>query len=158
MGKALRRIRGAIGMGLAWGIAWSAVGLIPRWVLGFNPDAPFPIIFGALGFIAGVIFFGLLVLTEGRRSFDEMSIPRFAGWGALGGLLLSGLFAIAASLDWGDVLAIVPTFAVACAICASGSLALARRAAWPELPTSPKDASAPKITEREKRHVLGGGD
>ncbi|HZI42091.1 MAG TPA: hypothetical protein VFD67_10325 [Gemmatimonadaceae bacterium] len=128
MRKWLRRIRGAIGMGFIWGAAWSAVGLIPRWLLGFNPDAPFPIIFGVLGFIAGVTFSGLLALTEGRRSFDQMSLPRFAGWGAVGGLLLSAVFAKAASLGWGDVLAVAPTFALASAVCASGSLAVARRA------------------------------
>jgi len=128
MRKWLRRIRGAIGMGFIWGAAWSAVGLIPRWLLGFNPDAPFPIIFGVLGFIAGVTFSGLLALTEGRRSFDQMSLPRFAGWGAVGGLLLSAVFAKAASLGWGDVLAVAPTFALASAVCASGSLALAKRA------------------------------
>jgi len=124
----LRRIRGAIGMGFTWAVVWSAAGTVPRWVLGYNPDAPFPIIFGVLGFIAGVIFSGLLVLTDGRRKFEQMSLPRFAGWGAVGGLLLSALFAKLASLGWNDVLAIAPTFAAACAICASGSLALARRA------------------------------
>ncbi|HKN66738.1 MAG TPA: hypothetical protein VJW73_10695, partial [Gemmatimonadaceae bacterium] len=93
MRKWLRRVRGAIGMGLIWGAAWGIVGSLPRWVLGYNPDAPFPIIFGILGFLGGVTFSGLLVLTEGRRRFDQMSLPRFAGWGALGGLLLSGFFA-----------------------------------------------------------------
>jgi len=115
-------------MGLVWGAAWAVVGSLPRWVFGFNTDAPFPIIFGVLGFVAGFIFSGLVVLAERRRSFDQISLPRFAGWGAIGGLVLSGVFAKAASLGWGDVLAIVPTFALASAICASGSLALARRA------------------------------
>jgi len=133
MRKWLRRIRGAIGMGFTWGAVWSAAGLVPRWLLGFNPDAPFPIIFGVLGFIAGVTFSGVLVLTEGRRGFDQMSLPRFGGWGATGGLLLSALFAKIASLGWGDVLMIAPAFALASAICASGSLAVARRAMRPEL-------------------------
>ena len=133
MRKWLRRIRGAIGMGFAWAVAWSAAGLVPRWMLGFNPDAPFPIIFGVLGFIAGVTFSGLLVLAERRRGFDRMSLPRFAGWGAVGGLLLSAAFAKAASLEWMDVLAIAPTFAAASAICASGTLAVARRAVKREL-------------------------
>jgi hypothetical protein len=96
--------------------------------LGFNPDAPFPIVFGVLGFFAGVTFAGLLALTDGRRRFDQLSLRRFAGWGALGGLLLSGLFATAASLGWTNLLMIAPTFALASAVCASGSLALARRA------------------------------
>lgn len=133
MGNWLRRIRGAIGMGFTWAVAWSAAGLVPRWVLGFNPDAPFPIIFGVLGFMAGVTFSGLLVLIEGRRRFGQMTFRRFAGWGAVGGVLLSAIFARMASLSWGDVLAVAPTFAVACAACASGSLALARRAETREL-------------------------
>ena len=132
----LRRIRGTIGMGITWAAAWSVVGMVPRWVLGINPDAPFPLIFGVLGFIAGVTFSVVLVLAEGRRRFDEMSLPRFAAWGALGGLLLSALFAKAASLGWGDVLAIAPTLAVASGICACGSLAVARRAVRRELPDS----------------------
>ena len=129
----LRRIRGAIGMGVTWAAAWSVAGLVPRWLLGINPDAPFPLIFAVLGFVAGVTFSGLLMLTAGRRRFDQMSLPRFAGWGAIGGLLLSALFARGASLGWRDVLAVAPTFALASAVCASGSLALARRASRREL-------------------------
>jgi hypothetical protein len=124
----------AIGMGFTWAAALFAVVVVPRWVFGVNTDVPIPLVFGVFGFIAGVTFSGLLVLTEGRRRFDQMSLPRFAGWGAAGGLLLSALFAKAASLDWGDVLTIVPTFAIACAVCASGSLAVARRAVRRELP------------------------
>ena len=154
MRKWLRRIRGAIGMGFTWGAAWSAAGLVPRWLLGFNPDAPFPIIFGVLGFIAGVTFSGVLVLTEGRRRFDQMSLPRFAGWGAMGGLLLSALFAKIASLGWGDVLMIAPTFALASAICASGSLAIARHALRRELPDNRGETAA----EDHRTRKLGGSD
>ena len=138
----LRRIRGTIGMGVTWAATWSAVGLVPRWVFGVNADAPLPLIFGALGLIAGVTFSAILVLTEGRRGFEQLSFRRFAAWGALGGLLLAALFAKLASLGWGDVLAIAPTFALASAVCASGSLALAKRAARREFP----------------ENLLGGGD
>jgi hypothetical protein len=110
-------------------------------VFGVNLDVPLPLVFGALGFVAGVTFSGLLVAIEGRRSFDQMSLPRFAGWGGLGGLLLSGLFAKAASLGRGDVLAIAPVFALACAACASGSLAVARRVVRRELPATPADTA-----------------
>lgn len=134
MRKWLQRIRGAIGMGVAWGAAWAAAGFVLNVVTGFKADAPFPLIFGVLGFIAGVIFSTVLAFTDGRRRFDQLSLPRFAGWGAAGGLLLAAVFAKAASLDWGDVLAIVPTFALASAACASASLALARRAARLSLP------------------------
>jgi hypothetical protein len=154
MGKWLRRIRGAIGIGITWAAAWGVVGMVPRWLFGFNTDAPFPIIFGVLGFIAGVIFSGLLMLTEGRRGFDELSLPRFAAWGAVGGVLLSAIFTRVASLGFGDVLAIVPTFAVASAICASGSLALARRAGMRELPDSRGDNTKAKLTDREKQKLV----
>ena len=152
MGKWMRRIRGAIGMGLTWAVAWSAVGALPRWLFGFNADVPFPLVFGVLGFIGGVIFSGLLMLTEGRRGFDQLTLPRFAAWGAVGGVLLAAIFTRAASLGWADALAITPTFAAACAICASGSLALARRAGIRELREG--DAAEAELTHREKRKLL----
>lgn len=157
MRKWLRRIRGAIGMGFTWGAAWSIAGMVPRWVLGFNPDAPFPLVFGVLGVFAGVTFSGLVVLTEGSRRFDQISLPRFAGWGAMGGLLLSALFAKAASLGWGDLLAIAPTFAVASAVCATGSLAVARRAVRQELPDT-SGAAVAELNDGEKRQPLRSGD
>ena len=149
----LRRIRGAIGMGFTWAAAWFAVGFVPRWVFGIEGDLPFPLLFGGLGLIAGVSFSGLLVLTEGRRRFDQMSLPRFAGWGAMGGLLLSALFANAASLGWGDVLAIAPTFALASATCAAGSLALARQAARRALPDTRAHVTDAELTHHEKREL-----
>lgn len=151
MGTWGRRIRGAIGMGFTWAVAWSAAGAVPRWVFGFNTDAPLPLIFGVIGFIAGVLFFAILVLTERRRTFDQMSLPRFAAWGAVGGILLSAIFTRMASLGATDVLMIAPIFAAACAACASGSLALARRAQMRELPDTRWDKAVAQLSEREKR-------
>ncbi len=91
MRKWLRRIRGALGMGFTWAPAWFAVGFVPRWLFGVSTDLPLPLLFGALGFIGGVTFSGVLVLTEGRRRFDQLSLPHVAGWGAIGGVLLSAL-------------------------------------------------------------------
>jgi hypothetical protein len=145
-------------MGFAWAAAWSAVGFVPRWIFGINADLPFGLLFGGLGFIAGVTFSGLLVLTEGRRRFDEMSLPRFAAWGATGGLLLSALFVRGAHLGWGEVLGIATTFALASAVCASGSLAVARRGLRQELPERSGDTSETELTDHEKGQLLGGGD
>lgn len=129
----MRRIRGAIGMGLLWAAAWGAAGSVPRWLFGFHTDAPLPLIFGLLGFIAGITFFGVVALIERRRTFDQLSLPRFASWGAIGGLLLSALFTRMASLSAADALMIAPTFAIVSAVCAAASLALAKRAPKHEL-------------------------
>jgi hypothetical protein len=166
MKKWLRRIRGAIGMGLTWAAAWGGAGMIV--MLGFllatgsRPDAPFPLMFGAFGFIAGVIFSGVLGLVEGRRRFDEMSLPRFAAWGAAGGFLLSATFVLAVSLT-GDpaflrnLLVVGPVFAVAAAGSAAGSLALARRAQDRELLETREDATALGLSEGEVREGLRKG-
>ena len=103
MKKWLRRTRGAIGMGLTWAAAWGGAGTIVMLgfllVTGSRPDAPFPLMLGAFGFVAGVIFSGVLGLVEGRRRFDQISLPRFAAWGAAGGFLLSATFVLAVSLE-----------------------------------------------------------
>lgn len=156
MKNLLRRVRGAIKMGLIWAVPWSAAGLLPRFILGYNPDAPFPIIFGVLGFAAGVTFSVVLMLTEGRRRFDQMSMPRFAAWGAAGGLLLSAFFARAASLGWADILMVAPTFAVASALCASGSLAVARRALRSGVPEIGLDSAEAQLADPETQRLRDG--
>jgi hypothetical protein len=152
MRTVLQRIRGAIGTGLVWAFAWSAVGITPRWILGYKPDAPFPIIFGVFGFLAGVIFAALLALTAGNRRFDEMSLRRFAGWGAVGGAILSVFLVKALSLGVGDALLVAPTIAIACGISAAGSLAIARRAERGALTAGVADASV--LSDAEQRKLL----
>src|SRR4051812_43105894 len=123
----MRRIRGAIGMGLTWGTAWGIVGGAPRWLFGVETDVPIPLLFAVFGFISGVVFSGVLVLAERRRRFDQLSLARFAAWGAAGGLLFSAVWANALSLGLGELVALSSTLAIASAGCAAGSLALARR-------------------------------
>ena len=124
----LRRIRGAVGMGLIWAGAWFSAGLALLLVVGPDAaDVPFPLGFGALGFLAGVTFSGVLVLFEGRRRFEQMSLPRFAAWGALGGALFAVPFAAAAGLG-GEVVVLGGVFAIAGAGSATGTLVLARMA------------------------------
>jgi hypothetical protein len=101
-------------------------------------DVPYPLGFGALGFVAGVTFSGVLGLVEGRRRFDEMSLPRFAGWGAVGGFLLAAIFVSTVALleditFLSNLFVLGPIFSGAGAACAAGSLAIARRAEDREL-------------------------
>jgi hypothetical protein len=128
MNKWMRRIRGAVGMGLAWAVAWFGAGLVLLLIVGPDAaDVPFPLGFGALGFFAGVLFSGVLGMIEGRRKFEQMSLPRFAGWGSIGGFLLAAIFVPVTGLG-GEALLLGPLFALAGAASAAGSLALARTA------------------------------
>ena len=128
MAKWMRRIRGALGMGLAWAFAWFGAGMVLLMIVGPDAaDVPFPLGFGALGFLAGITFSGVLGLAEGRRSFEQMSIPRFALLGGVGGLLFAGIFVVAAGLGIQALPVLGSVFALAGAGSASGSLALARR-------------------------------
>jgi hypothetical protein len=140
MKKWARRIRAALGMGLMWGAAWSIVGGLLARLPGVDTDLPLAILFAQLGFVSGIIFSGILVALGGRRTFDRMSLSRFAAWGGASGLLLTGIFVAGAALRgaalWGEFLLFGPALSVAGAVCAAGSLALARRAERPELPRS----------------------
>jgi len=166
MKKWLRRIRGAMGMGLTWAAAWSGAGMIISLgfvlVTGSRPDPPFPLMLGVFGFIAGVIFSGVLSVVEGRRRFDQMSLRRFAAWGAAGGFLLSATFVLAVSLAgdpaflW-NLVVVGPVFAVAAAGSAAGSLALARRAQDFEVLETTEDVTAAGLSEGEARKVLRNG-
>ena len=157
-----RRIRGAIGMGLAWAAAGFGAGLVLARVPGFYSDLPFALLFAPLGFVSGIIFSGILVLM-GRRGLDRMPLSRFASWGALSGLLLSGIFVVGAALRgdslWGEFLLFGPALAAGSAALAAGSLALARRGERLELqgPTG-ADPAEVGLTQDEKRELIGRGD
>jgi hypothetical protein len=83
------------------------------------------LIWAAAWFGAGLML--LLVVGAGAAD-DQLSLPRFAGWGAVGGLLLSGIFVLVAGLGDGAILVLGPVFALSSAASAAGSLALARMA------------------------------
>jgi hypothetical protein len=163
MKKWLRRIRGAIGMGLIWALAWFGAGIALLLVVGFGAaDVPFPLGFGMLGFFAGVTFSVVLVILEGRRGFDQLSLPRFAAWGAAGGLLLSVMFVLAAAaLAEGtafirNLVFLGPLFAVAGAASAAGSLALARMAEDRALPSAGAHLAEVGPSGDEAQELLGG--
>jgi len=134
----LRRIRGAIGMGLTWATGWAPVGAVTGWITGLVLGFPlgvvavnYGVMFGVLGFVGGTIFSTVLRIAEGRRTFDQLSLPRFTGWGALGGLVLGGLSVMIGLLGPGlgmldAVMAGVATLLGAGS--AAGTLAIARKA------------------------------
>lgn len=162
MNRWLKRIRGAIGMGLTWAIAWFGAGLALLLVVGPDAaDVPFPIGFAFLGFLSGVTFSGVLGVVEQRRRFDQFSLPRFAGWGAVGGLLLAGIFVLVGALLGDTTLDIVTlgsVFGLAGAGSAAGSLAIARKARVRESLDAGMEVGEVGTTEDELRGLLGGGD
>jgi len=155
----MRRVRGAIGMGLVWASAWFGAGMamaIGLFVMTgtIGADVPYPLFFGLLGFLGGVTFSGVLRLVEGRRRFDELSLPRFAGWGGAGGAMLAvGLTAVTGIVEVMPLLAVV--FGLSGAICAGGSLVLARKAEGVAGLDSGVDLDEVGLTEAERRELLG---
>ena len=142
MKKWLRRIRGVFGTALTWAAAWFGVGLIflsgllvflaPAGI-GWATVVADSVLLAVAGFIGGVIFSTVLGITEGRRRFDEMSLPRFAGWGAVGGLLTSVLFFSGGGSSLLGTVVVGGVVILMGAGSAAGSLALARRAEDKEL-------------------------
>jgi hypothetical protein len=149
MKKWLRRIRGAIGTGLTWAVGWALAGLsigvasilLPGlpWHFYFDVfDAPVPAL-AVPGFVGGLVFSVVLGIVGRRRRFDELSLPRFAAWGAVGGLLLSAIPATMVGLGlatigrdglgvWQLTAVISGPLTLLSAASAAGSLLLARRA------------------------------
>ncbi len=164
MKKWLRRIRGGVGLGLTWAAAWFGVGMIflssllvfgtPPVGTGLAEVIANSVLLAVAGFIGGVGFSVVLGIAEGRRRFDQMSLPRFAGWGAVGGLLMSVLF-----LSKGGPLTLTGVLVTGVvtlmgAGSAAGSLALARRGDDRELLDAGADVADIGLTEEEKRELL----
>ena len=180
MKKWLRRIRGAVGMGLTWAAGWALFGvligvtsrLLPGlpWDSFFEVfDAPLPAL-AIPGFFGGALFSMVLGIAGRRRRFDELSLPRFAAWGAVGGLLLSlmpaALVAVGlASLGrpdaglWKITATIGGPLILLSALSACGSLMLARMAVDRKLLEASEDGaegSRPFVHERSARRPREG--
>ena len=179
MNNWLIRVRGAVGMGVTWAAGWALVGvligvasrLLPGlpWDLFFEIfDAPLPAL-AIPGFIGGVLFSAVLGVAGRRRRFAELSLPRFAAWGAVGGLLLSllpaALVAVGlASLGrpdaglWPITAAISGPLMLLSAGSAAGTLAMARQAERQALPTAGEGGAGAARDGGETQRPRRGGD
>ena len=140
MKKWLKRICGAVTMGLTWAVGCTLVGMLGVVVFyTLFPSVPdiFDVwipVFAYPGFFGGVIFSMLLWFAEGGRRFDEFSLPRIAAWGAVAGLLLGVLpFALGTPSAkyplWLLVVVIVAYTTLLCTVLGVGSALLFRYAA-----------------------------
>lgn len=156
----LRRIRGALGMGVTWAVGWFGLGgLLGLTAFGMDPAGILinALASGGAGFLGGSIFSVVLSLTEGRRRFDQLSLPRFAAWGALGGGAVGTVQMVAFTLVGGapPLLAFVGIQAVIGAASAAGTLALARRADDQELLESGAEVAEVGLSAEERKRLLG---
>jgi hypothetical protein len=137
MKSAMRRIRGGLGIGLAWAIGAALVGgaieLVDNVLPGVFPWIQrvdmWPQTLAIPGFIGGVIFSIVLGIAARNRRFSELSVPRFAIWGAVAGIVVGGL-----ALSIGAPVAFIGITTFAAALAASGSLTVARMAEKRALP------------------------
>ncbi len=152
----LRRLRGAFAMGLTWAVGWTFVGMLGV-VLTYAvfPDLPdiFDVwipVFAYPGFLAGVGFSVVLRAVEGRRRFEELSLPRFAAFGAVGGLLVGTLVT---ALGFGHapnaaLATIMGATTLLGAASASGTLALARKGHDRALPGDGSEVESASLSSR----------
>ena len=106
MKKWVSGIRGTVVMIVLWIVGWGVGfgGLIEAFV---DPHGEivdiWPALMGINGFIGGVVISGVLRVAEGRRSFDEVSLVRFATCGIVSGVVVG---ALAVSIGLADDIAI----------------------------------------------------
>jgi uncharacterized membrane protein len=126
MTSLIRRLRGAVSIGVAWGLLWVAIGLILIALIGVfrpqeidpgeGPGKVLPIL-GLVGFLSGLGFAGLLSLAERRTRLHELSLTRVALWGLLGSAAIPLVMGTDGSMGWltGPMGAIFATASVAIA-------------------------------------------
>ncbi len=170
MKKWLRRIRGAIGMGLTWAAGWALVVVLMGVTTILLPGTGLEVIFEAAddellmvmvlpAFAGGVVFSTVLGIAGRRRRFDELSLPQFAAWGAIGGLLLGLIPAAAVAVGEGSLATaalIIGPVTLLSAVSASGSLMLARIAEDRALLEASEDVADVGLTGDEAQELLGG--
>ncbi len=135
-----RVIRGILGMGTTFAViggGFFAVLTVLAAVLGrLDTEDPF---FGILagtawGFAIGVTFSTVLAIAGRTMSFDRLSLPRVAGMGALGGLVLAATLVGLTTLAGENFTGVVEAFTFLPLLGAgagAASLVVARRAASP---------------------------
>jgi peptidoglycan/LPS O-acetylase OafA/YrhL len=133
----LKRIRGAVLMGLTWAAVWAPVAVVIGTTI-VDPDDSMDemwLMVGALpGFLGGIVFAAVLGIVARRRRFDDLSIPRFARWGAGAGLLVGVLPFLLGDQGpnveraWLLPTVVITSITFLSSASAAGSLWLARRA------------------------------
>jgi hypothetical protein len=182
-------------MGVTWAIAWALAGVgiglaslvlplgwffalfdapLPALAIpGFFGGAIFSVVLGVAGalaipgFFGGAIFSVVLGVAGRRRRFDQLSMPRFMLWGALGGVLLSLAPAALVALNLATpatgvgalnlTLAIVGPLTILSAGSAAVTLGLARLTEDSGALAGVDEIADAGLTAEERRELLGDG-
>ena len=140
----LRRARGVFVTGLLWAIVWGILGcavVLTQVISQSRPSEPSLArlilvaltFFGVWGGVSGSVFAIALTVAERQRSIEELSMGRVALWGAIGGATIpaigtaASVLAGAASRLQPDLAWLFAITALLGSLCASATLALARR-------------------------------
>ena len=167
--KWLTRLRGAVGMGLTWAAGWGLVVVLMGLTTILLPGTGLEVIFEAAddellmvmvlpAFAGGVVFSTVLGIAGRRRRFDELSLPRFAAWGAIGGLLLSLFPAVVIAIEAASVAqaaVIIAPVTLLSAVSAAGSLKLARMSEDRELLDASAEVAEVGLAGDEEQDLLG---
>lgn len=130
----LRRLRGAMVMGVLWAVAWALLSIPMETVIDPRGEIVdiWPMVLAIPGFLAGTVFALVLVATERQRQFEELSLGRIGAWGAVAGVLLGA--GVVALLDGGIAAILTMRGAVVAGavtllstVSATGTLAIARK-------------------------------
>ena len=124
-----KRVRATLGMGLLWAAGGMGVGgvielldnVLPGGLAMASRVDMWPQTLAIPGFIGGVLFAVVLMIAARVQRFDELSMPRFAAWGAVAGLAL-GVIAMAI----GAPVMFLGIMSLAGMVAGAGSLLLAR--------------------------------
>lgn len=125
----MKRVRATLDMGVLWAAIGFGVGgvielldnLLPGGLAMASRVDMWPQTLAIPGFIGGVLFAIVLMIAARRQRLDELSMPTFAGMGAVAGLALGGIaMAIGAPVMFLGIMTLAGTAA------ATGLLLLAR--------------------------------
>jgi len=137
-----------LGVGLTWGVGWATLIFILATIIGIvdpqqidQGEEPWRLagLVGMVGFMSGAVFAVILSSAQRRKSLKDLSVPRAALWGALGGAALPLLTTMNNAVMFNTVPLGV--------IFAASTVAIARRAALREAeePEMLPPASAPSL-------------
>jgi hypothetical protein len=94
VGQWLRRVRGAVLLGLTWAVVWAPIAVVIGTQI-VDPDNSMDEMWVAIGaypgFLCGVVFCALLGLVQARCRLEDVTLARAATLGALSGIAVGAL-------------------------------------------------------------------